>query len=467
MNACTARPPAVAGMFYPGNGPELAHDLRAMLAAVPAVPAVPLTPTLPCPKALVVPHAGYMYSGPVAARAYAQLVPHAATISRVVLLGPCHRVAVQGLAVPDTPKVSAFTTPLGDVPLDGDALNSIATLPQVVRHDDAHAQEHSLEVQLPFLQTVLGSFRLVPIAVGRASPAEVAEVLERLWGGPETLIVVSSDLSHYLGYEEAQHRDRATVDAIVHLHPLTHHDQACGAIPINGLLIAAHRYHLKAQLLDLRNSGDTAGDKSRVVGYASIAFFLPDLAQPAPPPASDLGAALLARARNTIAQSLGLPSCPEPDHPALTAPGASFVTLTQAGQLRGCIGSLEAWRPLDADLRENARAAAFRDPRFPPLTADELARTRVEVSLLTPAVALPVADEADALRQMRPGIDGLIFECHGRRGTFLPQVWESLPEPRQFLAHLKQKAGFAPDFWSPDVKLYRYEVQKWKEAGKI
>jgi uncharacterized protein len=177
-----------------------------------------------------------------------------------------------------------------------------------------------------------------------------------------------------------------------------------------------------------------------------------------------LGTALLIRARNAIAGEFGVAPQPEPDHPALHQPGATFVTLTQNGQLRGCIGSLEATRPLDNDVKSNARFAAFSDPRFSPLAHVELARTRVEVSLLTPAQPMVFADEADAIRQMRPGIDGMIFECNGRRGTFLPQVWESLSDPRQFFAHLKQKAGFSSDFWSPDVKLYRYEVQKWKES---
>lgn len=176
-----------------------------------------------------------------------------------------------------------------------------------------------------------------------------------------------------------------------------------------------------------------------------------------------LGLILLIRARNAIAGDLGVAPRPEPDHPSLHEPGATFVTLTQDGQLRGCIGSLEAHRPLADDVRANARFAAFHDPRFAPLTVAELARTRVEVSLLTPAVPMIFSDEADAIRQMQPSVDGMIFECYGRRGTFLPQVWESLPEPRDFFTHLKQKAGFSPDFWSPDVKLYRYEVQKWKE----
>lgn len=176
-----------------------------------------------------------------------------------------------------------------------------------------------------------------------------------------------------------------------------------------------------------------------------------------------LGSALLIRARNAIASEFGMAGLPEPDHPSLHEPGATFVTLTQRGALRGCIGSLEARRPLAEDVKANARFAAFHDPRFAPLAANELARTRVEVSLLTPAVPVIFTDEADAIRQMQPCIDGMIFECYGRRGTFLPQVWESLPEPREFFSHLKQKVGFSPDFWSPDVKLYRYEVQKWKE----
>jgi len=180
----------------------------------------------------------------------------------------------------------------------------------------------------------------------------------------------------------------------------------------------------------------------------------------------NLGRALLIRARNAIAGEFGIRPSSEPDDAALARPGAVFVTLTQHGQLRGCIGSLEAHRALDADVRANARAAAFGDPRFAPLSADELARTRVEVSLLTPAAPIDFTDQDDAIRQLRPGVDGVILEWHSRRGTFLPQVWESLPERRLFLAHLKQKAGLPADFWAPDVKLHRYEVRKWKEPEK-
>jgi hypothetical protein len=266
MEMQSTRPAAVAGMFYPGDPRALAGEVDAMLGTASAVlPA----PTFAQPKALIAPHAGYIYSGPIAASAYALLAPYAQTIHRVVMLGPCHRVAVRGLAVPHA---QAFTTPLGEILLDQDAITAALKLPQVVRHNGAHAEEHSLEVQLPFLQEVLGDFTLVPFAVGYATPNEVAEVLDLLWGGPETLIVISSDLSHYHTYADAQRRDRHTADEITHLHLLVDHEQACGATPINGLIELAQRRRLQPHLLDLRNSGDTAGDRSRVVGYASFAF---------------------------------------------------------------------------------------------------------------------------------------------------------------------------------------------------
>lgn len=258
------RPPAVAGMFYPDDPAELQAQVRGFLAVVP--PAVGVAP----PKALVVPHAGYIYSGAVAATAYARLAPVAERIERVVLLGPAHRVAFRGLAVSGADR---FRTPLGDVPLDRAAIEAILSLPQVGVSDQAHAQEHSLEVHLPFLQELLPAFRLVPIVVGDATPEVVAAVLERLWGGPETLIVISSDLSHYHDYATAQRMDRATSDAILagRIDDIGYHD-ACGRNPINGLLTALPGHGLHAELLDLRNSGDTAGPCDRVVGYGAYVF---------------------------------------------------------------------------------------------------------------------------------------------------------------------------------------------------
>jgi AmmeMemoRadiSam system protein B/AmmeMemoRadiSam system protein A len=441
----------------------LRDELATHLAVACPRSGIPGTQSEPTPtleesgilKAIIVPHAGYVYSGDTAGQAYARLIPLAARIRRVVLLGPCHRVSVRGMAVPS---VSAFATPLGTIPVDRMAIDALADLPQIIASDAAHAQEHSLEVQLPFLQTVLGRFELVPLAVGQTGATEVAQVLERLWGGPETLIVISSDLSHFHTYREAQAIDGATAEHILALDQLTSFEQACGALPINGLLAVARKRGLRIERLAQCNSGDTAGDKSRVVGYASFALYEPAAA------ADDLGPALLVRARNAIATELGQAIQVEASHPALAQPGATFVTLTQNGQLRGCIGSLEAHRSLDHDVSANAVAAAFRDPRFPPLTAAEFPRTRVEVSLLSAPAPLSFSDEADALRQLQPNVDGIILSSGHRRSTFLPQVWEQLPDPRLFMAHLKQKAGFPPDWWSSDVQLQRYEVQKWKEA---
>ena len=258
------RPPAVAGTFYPESADELSRDVRRFLES-----ADPGRGDESTPKVLIAPHAGYVYSGSIAASAYARVASLADSINRVILLGPAHRVHVQGLALPAT---AEFKTPLGTISIDQDAVDSVATLSQVGISDEAHAQEHSLEVHLPFMQQVLGDFKLVPFVVGSATPAQVAEVLEFLWGGAETLIVISSDLSHYLPYERACAIDEFTAEAILDLNPQLSHEQACGATPINGLLVAARAHGLGSQLLDLRNSGDTAGDKSRVVGYASFAF---------------------------------------------------------------------------------------------------------------------------------------------------------------------------------------------------
>ena len=257
----------VDGLFYPAAPEALRAEVAEHLAAVGGAAAASV------PKLLITPHAGYVYCGPVAAHAYALLASRRArTIHRVVLLGPAHRAAVPGLAAPEA---DAFETPLGEVALDVAALKSLEARSQVVRDDRAHEREHSLEVQLPFLQVLLGSFTLVPLVVGDASAEAVAQVLEELWGGDETLIVISSDLSHYLPYQQAQAVDRATARRILQLDAGLAPHEACGAAALNGALLAARRHGLAPRLLDLRNSGDTAGDRDRVVGYGAIAFAEP------------------------------------------------------------------------------------------------------------------------------------------------------------------------------------------------
>ena len=257
----TTRLPAVAGLFYPADSRQLALDVQQLLTAA--------YQQVMSPKALIVPHAGYIYSGAIAASAYATLYPIATHIRRVILLGPTHRVMVRGLALPTS---DAFDTPLGQIMLDAAAADAIVHMPQITINELAHAQEHSLEVQLPFLQSMLTDFTLLPLAVGTASSEEVAEVLDTLWGGDETLIVISSDLSHYLPYTTAQRVDGETVDSILKLRQPIEHDHACGGTPISGLIVAARKHNLTPRLLDLRNSGDTAGSRDKVVGYTAIAF---------------------------------------------------------------------------------------------------------------------------------------------------------------------------------------------------
>ena len=456
------RQPAVAGMFYPAAAAELQQSVDRLLqqAAVSA----PVGTTQPAvPKALVVPHAGYLYSGEVAARAYARLAPARDTIRRVILLGPSHRVGFAGIACC---RASHYRTPLGDIELDQPALQQIADLPQLHSYDQAHLQEHSLEVHLPFLQRQLTHFTLLPLVVGQASPREVAELLERLWGGPETLVVISTDLSHYHDYATAQQLDRATSAAIERLDALAiGSDDACGRYPLNGLLRWAKSAQLRVERIDLRNSGDTAGPRDRVVGYGAWALYPAERTTTAPAPQLDpaLQRQLCDLARQSIQHGLQQQQ-PLPlqltDYPtALQAAGATFVTLERQGQLRGCIGTLVAHRPLVVDVVENAFAAAFRDPRFAPLRADELADLSLHISLLTPPVAMQFDSEADLLAQLRPGEDGLILSDGGRRGTFLPSVWAQLPDPLQFLRHLKQKAGLPADYWSPTLQVSRYRTE--------
>lgn len=443
------RPPAVAGYFYPAEADELTSEVRHYLREAVSVAREQ------APKAIIVPHAGYMYSAKVAAAAYAPVMATGGSIRRVVLLGPGHRMAVPGMAVPNA---TAFSTPIGDIPVDQTALQDIIALPQVELRDDAHRDEHSLEVQLPFLQAVLPAFELVPLVVGGATPEEIAEVLDRLWGGPETLIVLSSDLSHYKDYGTAQALDGQTATAIETLDAAAiGQEQACGRLLIAGFLELAKRHGLTAERLDLCNSGDTGGPKDRVVGYGSWAFWPPAAALKTPDTPDSVerradwnmfkphAKALLRAAATSIRYALQNSKQPVTD--LLTAPeplrtkAASFVTLHRNNRLRGCIGTVEATRPILLDVVDNAFRAAFEDPRFAPLQSNELRGMSLSISVLSTPVEIEFTDEADLLGKIRRHSDGLIIRNEMHRGVFLPQVWKDLDNPAEFLARLKGKAG--------------------------
>jgi AmmeMemoRadiSam system protein B/AmmeMemoRadiSam system protein A len=428
--AGSVRQPAVAGMFYPADPRELESLLEDLLAGASTAGGAP--------KAIIAPHAGYPYSGPVAAEAYAGLRARRDQIRRVVLLGPAHRVYVRGLALPGADR---FATPLGLIDIDREAVAQIRQLPQVGVMDAAHAQEHSLEVHLPFLQAVLDRFELVPLVVGEAGPDEVAEVLELLWGGEETLIVISSDLSHYYDYDTARAIDARTADNILkrrleNIGPY----EACGCIPLHGLLTIARSRDLHIELLDLRNSGDTAGPRDRVVGYGSFA-----IESSAPALRPEHKRSLVEIAHASIRRGLSGAGPLRPDPGGYAAPlrefRAAFTTLSLDGSLRGCIGTTEAVAPLIAAVADSAFSAAFHDPRFNPLTQAEYERVAVSLSLLSAPQPLEFASESELLAQIRPGVHGLTIARGLSKGTFLPSVWEQIPTPAAFLQQLKRKAG--------------------------
>jgi MEMO1 family protein len=454
------RPPAIAGTFYPGEPAVLRGTIDQCMKSVRLKHAPP--------KALVAPHAGYIYSGPIAATAYASLAPIADKIRRVVLLGPSHRVAFEGMALSSA---AAFRTPLGDVPIDRAACGRIAGLPGVQTLDIAHAEEHSLEIHLPFLQSVLNDFALVPIVVGRAPEAQVDAVLQALWGGEETLILISSDLSHYHDYATAQRMDSAASLAIETLSAdKLADDQACGRYPVKGLLARARTLDLRATTLDLRNSGDTAGDKGRVVGYGSYAFEYAASARLSDDQRRYLGEV----ARASIAQGVGRTGPRDPKaqprlhlrnvpRPLMSA-RASFVTVTLDDALRGCVGSVTPRQALAVDVAASAYKAAFSDPRFPPVSQDEAGRLGIGVSILSHMRPIAFSSEAELVDALNPDVDGIVLTHGEQRGLFLPQVWESLREPREFLGRLKQKAGLAPDFWSPKMRAYRFTTESFRAA---
>jgi hypothetical protein len=523
------REPAVAGQFYAGRADRLAAEVDQHVATARAdlvgagragagsgsVGGRPLV-------GVVVPHAGHVYSGPVAGFAYASI--DAAVVRRVVLLGPAHYVPVDGIGLSTA---SAWRTPLGDVPLDAEVAADLREhFDSVAPADRAHAPEHSLEVQLPFLQRVLGEgWRLVPLIVGADVPDELATVIARVAALPGTLVVVSTDLSHYLDHDAAQDRDARTIDAILgrRAAEIGPHD-ACGRYPLRGLLVAAERNDWVVTLLDARNSGDTAGSWDRVVGYGAFAVLgaargaeratrgaeratpwrdahqdqeagaaaeagaAPEARResglaPEARAESGLGgsahriapaarAALLALARDTIEQALATGRRPGFDpgawadaDPVLREPGAAFVTLRgPRGELLGCIGSLSARQPLVADVAEHAFDAAFRDPRFPPMTLHRAEGMVIDISVLTPAQPFPCVDYDD-LQERVPVGRGLVVEAGRHRATFLPAVWEQLPEPPTFLAALWRKAGLAPGAWPPGTSIEVYDSEEFAEAA--
>lgn len=498
-----------------------------------------------------------MYSGTAAALAYALLERGRGRITRAVIAGPTHRVGVRGVVMSTA---TAFATPLGVVPIDveterralglqddeplrvGVRASADAPAPALMVNDATHAQEHAVEVQIPILQQVLGpQLTIVPLNVGDARPEEVADVLKAFWGGPETVIVISSDLSHYHPEEVACALDDETIERIAALDLPIHPRRACGAYPVNGLLelcrraasptaVASAKWQSTMTEDNVEDSGDhdgIAASQSAATGLLDLRFLgcstsgdhgevalsgylhgVPQVVvqRPAPPDPNEPvvgyasfaawqtnpGDVLLRLARTAIQEHLGVGSesaggnaggsldsvvagleSGEVDntqaiikrYPWLRQPGACFVTLTEGGALRGCIGSLIAQRPLGEDVAAHAVDAAARDPRFLPVQADEYPQLSIEVSVLSKPTPMAVNSRQGLEQALRPGKDGLIISDGRHQATFLPQVWDELPEPHDFVSHLLAKAGLRAnhDWRDGSIHCSRYAVTAYKE----
>ncbi|MCS7304857.1 MAG: AmmeMemoRadiSam system protein B [Thermoguttaceae bacterium] len=485
--------PAVAGLFYPAHPDDLAKKVDQLLADPKAPNAVQIPATQKL-RGLICPHAGYEYSGPVAAVAYGQV--RGRQIRTVVVMAPSHTAQFQGASIPE---VEAYRTPLGLVPLSPKAVQmrrqppfSTKTKAKVIRpafwrqapkelppfgQEDEHTFEHSLEVQLPFLQRVLKEFQLVPIVFGQVDPKQVAETLDK-YLDEQTLVVASSDLSHYHPYETAVDLDRTCLEAIRRMDLDWASDQeACGIGPILTLMHLAKKRGWVPKVLDYRNSGDITGERDRgVVGYAAVAFVEGEAAsagQPAsqsqPTPHSpEERKFLLDLARKSLVESVssrGLPEVAEQDVPErLRTPAGCFVTLHKQGQLRGCIGHIFPKSPLYKAVMENAMRAALSDFRFPSVRPDELPLIDIEISILTIPRKLQADTPQEILRKLRPGVDGVVLRQGQKMATYLPQVWKDLPDKEDFLRHLAQKAGLPPDAWQdPTTEILTYQAEVFGE----
>lgn len=465
------RPPARAGSFYPADPRELRQLIERLGQSAGREPQdLPAGSSL---RALVLPHAGYPYSGPTAA--HAARVLSADQFRTVLLMGPDHFVGFRSAAVP---AVQAFQTPLGRIALHPAAADLLKRPELFAPLRPADDREHSLEVVLPYLQTYLASFDLIPVVVGRVEVDRLCAALLPLVDR-RTLVVVSSDLSHFLPYAEAQAKDRRTIAAILARDRralLQDPNAACGAPALAVLLAMAERFDWRPVLLNYLNSGDTAGDRSRVVGYAAIAFFgeppVTAMEKPHPPLSLERGQVLVKLARSTLMEKFGRPLPPAEaerlraalSDAALQARCGTFVTLKHKGQLRGCIGNLSPSDSLAEGVRRNAVQAAFHDPRFAPLTEEELDQIEIEVSVLTEPRPLGFGDPQDLLRQLRPNVDGVIIRRGYASATFLPQVWEQLSKKEDFLGHLCLKAGLPRDAWRRGpLEVSTYQVQYFEE----
>jgi len=481
-----AREPAVAGKFYPGDRTALTGMIQGFLDKAAGERIERL-------RGLVCPHAGYEYSGQTAAFSYKQA--QGRNYRTVIVMAPSHHSLFEGAYIAP---VSGYKTPLGVAPLSSLAATLAGKAPFSSKPPFRMARavgaarpdqfEHSLEVQIPFLQHILKDFKLVPIVFGEVEPAAVAKALLPFLD-EQTLVIASTDLSHFHTDEEARALDSACIKAICNLDAESLSKQeACGRAPILALVELARQKGWKTQLLDSRNSSAVTGDKSNVVGYSAIGFFekggaamgssTADVKDATKNTAAADGAGnqfsaserqwMLKLARNTLNEVVNrrnMPEVAEKEAPEkLRENGACFVTLTIGGDLRGCIGHIVAIEPLYKAVADNARSAALEDYRFNPVQPEELKKIHIEISVLTKPEPLAFNGPEDLLKKLQVNKDGVVLKVGGRGATFLPQVWEKLPDKVDFLNHLSQKAGMPAAAWrEPGTQVSIYHVEAFEE----
>lgn len=449
----------IAGSWYPGSKRELESMLDKFLEKTEKR-------DLGRIRVLIAPHAGYLYSGQVAAFSFKQVED--ADYKKVIIMGPSHRHPLSGLSIGN---YTHYKTPLGEVKISPLAKEMIQKSDLINSIEDVHSMEHSVEIEIPFLQMVLRDFEIIPIVVGRLSEAQREEAADFLinYLDDSTLLVVSTDLSHYHPYDSAAKLDTDSIDAITSLdYGRAGECEMCGSEPVLIAIKIAQKMNLSAEPLKYENSGDITGDKSGVVGYAAIAFYQNKSGNPNSNGelSREEQKFLLDLARDTIELYVkeGKTLEVETDNPKLRKKRGAFVTLEKGGMLRGCIGHIRAVEPLYLSVRGNAISAATKDPRFPPVKADELDKIEIEVSVLS-APSLIKADSPDEyLEKIEAGRDGIIIEQGTGGATYLPQVWEQIPDKVSFLENLCQKAWLPKDCWKDDdTKIYRYGVQAFRE----
>ena len=448
-------PAQVAGLFYPAGAQSLRDLIRQMGLAARPDGGVAV-------KVVVAPHAGIVYSGAVAATAFGPWARRADPPRRIVIIGPAHRVAFRGLAIHPA---TAWSTPLGGAKVARDLHVRLAEAKAAAVDARPFAGEHSLEMHLVMLQAMLPApFEILPILVGDAEPRQVAEALRLVWGGPETVIAVSSDLSHFLDRASAEEIDTDTARRIERLDAdaLEGH-RACGYLPIMGALSIAAEKDLRVSGLHLATSADVGADSSRVVGYGAFAFEYAASARLGEADRALLLSTAMAALGSATRQGGRMPTLRLEGRlsPALAAQRASFVTLNGSGKLRGCVGSAAPRRPLIEDVMMNAVEAGFSDPRFAKLSEAELEGLEIDVSILSHPRPMPAASEAELVAGLEPDRDGLILGAARRRALFLPSVWRQAADPREFVGHLMRKAGLEGNGWPHGLAAAHFRVESF------